>query len=84
MRGLGWLLLFISSCAFSKQLILAITPEYALTPVNTQLICSSLHANLSSDAVLMLDTLEHAAYLCQMIEDTDGKHLVITLTLKDS
>lgn len=70
--------------AFSKQMSITITPDYPLTPSNTQLICATLHANLPASSLIMLDSLSHLPYTCKMLKDADGTHLVITLALKDS
>ncbi len=72
-------------CVWSKQVVITITPDYPLTPTNTQIICTALHANLSSDAIAKLDSTKNLAYACHMSQNSQGNNeLVITLNLKDT
>jgi hypothetical protein len=82
MRRLMLTLLLVPICVFSKQVVITITPDYPLTPTNSQLICASLHANLPMDVLLKLDSLKSLAYTCKMTESTN--QLVISMTLKDT
>lgn len=65
----------------SKQLSLTIPATYPLNVINTQLICSSLHAHLSSDALSKLETLSQAPFTC--IKNSNENELIITFALKE-
>jgi len=78
------LLMPIAIFAAPKYLTLTITPSYPLNVINTQLICSSLHANLESDALMSLEALKDIPFICKFVDDGKGnKQLKITLTLAD-
>ena len=75
-------LFYMPTLLLAKQLVLTIPSTYPLNIVNTQQICSSLHANLSSDALAELDTLSAVPFTCKQASD-DPKELVIIFTLKE-
>ena len=63
----------------------SITPNYPLSVINAQLICASLHANISTTAISKLETLQDLPFVCKFFVDGNGtKQLKIVFTLKDS
>lgn len=86
MRWLSMSLFLIPSLLLAKQLTFFIPATYPLNIVNTQLICASLHASLSSDALSKLETLSDVPFTCTYKQDPNNsqvKDLIITLTLKE-
>lgn len=80
-RWLCFLFLFTPSLLLAKQLMLTIPTTYPLNVVNTQLICSSLHANLSTEALNKLDTLSNVPFTCKQAPN-DPKQLIIIFNLQ--
>lgn len=66
---------------FAKQLMLNIPATYPLNVVNAQLICSSLHSNLSTAALSKLETRSHTPFVCE-INPNDSKQLLIIFSLQ--
>ena len=58
-------LFLIPTLLCAKQLKLTMPTSYPLNVVNTQIICSSLHANLSSESLSKLDTLSDVPFTCK-------------------
>lgn len=77
--------LLAPTMAFANYLTLTIDkPNYPLNIINTQIICSSLHANLDTNALLHLESLKDIPFVCKLVDDGKGnKQLKVTLTLKD-
>ncbi len=78
-------LILIPTLLFATHLTLTITPNYPLSVINAQLICSSLHANISTTAISKLETLQDLPFVCEFFDDGNGtKQLKIVFTLKDT
>lgn len=82
MRWLFASFFLIPTLLCAKQLMLTLPTSYPLNVVNTQLICSSLHANLSTDALSKLETLSNAPFTCKQ-NPAEPKELWIIFTLKE-
>lgn len=82
MRWLFFSLFLVPTLLFAKQLTLTLPTTYPLNIVNAQLICTSLYANLSSDALNKLETLSDVPFTCKQ-DITNAKKLVVTFTLKE-
>ncbi len=84
MRWFVFSLLLMPTWLLAKQMTLTITPDYPLSIVNAQLICSSLHANLSTTALSKLETLGNLPFVCEFVDDgNETKQLKIVFTLKN-
>ncbi|MES2204103.1 MAG: hypothetical protein V4496_02675 [Pseudomonadota bacterium] len=75
-------LILMPTVLFAKQLVLNIPTTYPLNVINTQILCSSLHANLSTDALSKLETLSNVPFTCKQNPD-DATQLMIIFTLKE-
>lgn len=82
MRWILVSLLLAPTLLFAKQLMLNIPTTYPLNVVNAQLICSSLHANLSTAALTKLETLSDVPFTCKP-NPYDSTQLMIIFTLKE-
>jgi hypothetical protein len=77
-------LVLMPTLLLAKHLTLTITPNYPLSVINAQLICASLHANISTTAINKLETLQDLPFVCTFFDDGNGtKQLKIVFTLKD-
>lgn len=74
-------LMLVPTWLFAKQLTLNIPTSYPLNVINAKLICSSLHANLSTDTLSKLEALSGAPFTCK--PNTANTELIITFTLKE-
>ena len=75
-------LFLIPTLLCAKQLMLTIPATYPLNVVNTQIICSSLHANLSSESLNKLDTLSNVPFTCKQ-NPSNSKELWIIFNLNE-